>query len=133
MAINFSSREHTRKFDPNDISCCRIECICACTGLLFFLPLISFPDSRFGRYWANQGLLILFAEIVGLLVWALISFILGLLALIPLIGVVFNVIKILLGIAELSIFLFFIIRACIFAGKRRAVDLPLIGYLRFIK
>lgn len=133
MAVDFSAREYTRKFHPDDRRSCRVECVCACSGLLFFLPLVSAPDSRFGRYWANQGLLMLLSEIVGLLVWALISFTMGLLALIPFVGIIFTAIKIILGIAELSIFLFFIIRACTFAGKGRAVDFPIIGYLRLIK
>ena len=133
MAIDFSAKEYTKKFHPDDTRCCRVECVCACSGLLFFLPLISVPDSRFGKYWANQGLLVLISEIVGLLLWALVSFILGLFALIPFIGIVFNILKIVVGIALILILGFFIVRACSFAAKGRAVDLPVIGYLRFIK
>ena len=89
MAVNFTSREYTKKFHPDDTRSCRVECICACSGILFFLPLISFPESRFGRYWANQGLLILLAELVGLLIWGLIAQILSLLSLIFLFAVFF--------------------------------------------
>ena len=133
MAINLTSREHTRKFHPDDRRCCRIECVCACSGILFFLPLISVPESRFGKYWANQGLLILLLELAGLLVWGLISQILALLCLIPLIGIVFFISKIAIGIAILLTICFFAIRAGIFAAKRRAVDLPFIGFFRFIR
>ena len=133
MALNFTSREYTKKFHPDDARCCRVECICACSGILFFLPLISFPDSRFGRYWANQGLLILLAELAGLIAWGLIAQILSLLSLIPVIGVLFFILKILVGIAILLVIGFFAVRAGSFAAKKRAVDLPFIGHLRFIK
>lgn len=133
MAFSFVSREYTKKFHPDDRRCCRIECVCACSGILFFLPLVSVPESRFGRYWANQGLLILLIEIVALLAWGLSSWILGLLALIPIIGLIFTVIKVAVRILISIAVLFFAIRSGIFAGKRRAVDIPFIGYLRFIK
>lgn len=44
--------------------------------LIFFLPLISCPDSRFARFHANQGLLLLIFGVGG-------SFVLGL---IPILG-----------------------------------------------
>jgi uncharacterized membrane protein len=133
MAINFSSKEYTKRFHPDDARCCRVECVCACSGILFFLPLISFPESRFGRYWANQGLLILLAELTALMIGGVISWMLDLLALIPLIGIVFTILKIAVAIAFFLVIFIFAIRAGRFAAKGRAVDLPIIGYLRFIK
>jgi uncharacterized membrane protein len=110
-----------------------VECICACTGLLFFLPLVSAPDSRYGRYWANQGLLILFTELVALLIWALTSWILGLLAMIPFIGIVFRFLRIAAAVILFLASLILPIRSIVCVSQKRAVDIPVIGYLRFIK
>lgn len=133
MAIDLRAREYTKKFHPDDRACCKVECICACTGLLFFLPLVSAPDSRYGRYWANQGLLILFTELVALLVWALTSWILGLLAMIPFIGVVFRFLRIAAAVILFLASLILPIRSIVCVSQKRAVDVPVIGYLRFIK
>ena len=64
MRIDLSGKEYTKKYHPMDVKSCKIESVCACTGILFFLPLVSAPNSRYGRYWANQGLLVLFFEIL---------------------------------------------------------------------
>lgn len=41
--------------------------------IIFFLPLIVCPDSKYGRYHANQGLLVLIASIAGGIVLAILS------------------------------------------------------------
>ena len=133
MALNLRSREYTKKFHPSDVASCRIECMCACTGILFFLPLVSAPDSKYGRYWANQGVLILLTEIAALLLGALISWILGLLAMIPFIGIVFDILTVIVCIALFLASLILPIRSIVCVSQRRAVDVPVIGYLRFIK
>lgn len=43
--------------------------------LLFFLPLIVCPESKFGRYHANQGLLLLIVSVVGSVVFSLVPFV----------------------------------------------------------
>ncbi len=43
---------------------------------LFFLPLVSCPDSKYGRFHANQGLLLLLAFIAAIIVDTIISAIL---------------------------------------------------------
>ncbi len=133
MRFQFKPKEHTKRFDPDDRRCCKIECVCACTGLLFFLPLVSVPTSKFGRYWANQGLIILLCEIIMLTVGFFLSWILGLLALIPFIGILFNIVKVIAFIALGLATLFLIVLQGSFAARGRALDLPLIGFLRFIK
>ncbi len=133
MRFNAQGKEHTRRFHPDDRRCCKIECVCACTGILFFLPLVSVPGSKFGRFWANQGLIMLFLEIAMLLLGFIVSWVLGLLALIPFIGIVFSIIKvvflIVLGLAALLV----IVLQGSFAARGRATDMPYIGTLRFIK
>lgn len=133
MAFNLKRKDHTRRYHPDDRRCCKIECICACTGLLFFLPLVSAPGSKFGRYWANQGLIMLFIEFLMLIVGFILSWFFGLLALIPFIGIVFDIVRIaallILGLTAL----FIIVLQGSFAARGRAVDMPIVGGLRFFK
>ena len=133
MQIRFHGREYTKRYHPDDISSCRTECICACTGLLFFLPLVSHPNSRFGRYWANQGFLVLLTELAALLVWLILGGILGLLAAIPLIGVLFGMARALAAVALCLALAVFIFLPMSFAARGRAKDIPFIGFMRFIK
>jgi uncharacterized Tic20 family protein len=97
------------------------------------LPLVSVPGSKFGRYWANQGLIMLLCELMMLILGFVISWILGLLALIPFIGIVFTVIKVIAFVALGLVALFLIVLQGSFAARGRAIDLPFIGHLRFIK
>ena len=43
--------------------------------ILFFLPLVACPESRFGRFHANQGLILLLVSIVGGIVLGIIPII----------------------------------------------------------
>lgn len=133
MGLNLKTREYTKRFHPDDIRSCRVECVCACTGVLFFLPLVSMPDSKYGKYWANQGLLILLLQLLSLLVGFAVGALLGLCAMIPFVGIVFNIIKGAVIAALAVINLFVIVLAASFALRSRARDLPVIGHLRLIK
>ena len=133
MAFRFRGREYTARFHPFDIRSCRMECACACTGLLFFLPLVSAPDSRFGRYWANQGLIILLIQLLLLLLWLIVGGVLWLLSLIPFIGVIFSILRIAAGILLTSVALFYVVYAMTFAAKGRAKDVPFFGQMRILK
>ncbi|NLB52173.1 MAG: hypothetical protein GX808_04455 [Syntrophomonadaceae bacterium] len=84
--------------------------------ILFFLPLLTCPDSQFGRFHANQGLLLLILGFAG-------SFILGI---IPIIG------WLLLPIFAIGVFVLAIMGLINgFGGKVK--ELPLIGKYRIIK
>ena len=131
MTLRFQGREYTARFYEEDIASCRTECAFACTGVFFFLPLISAPDSRFGRYWANQGLIILLIEVAALVAWLIVGGLLGLLGTIPAIGILFRVLRILFGIALIAAALFYVALPMSFAVRGRAKDVPYFGFLRF--
>ena len=61
-------------FDKEDVE--KNKVMAGLAYIIFFLPLIACPDSAFGRFHANQGLLLFIFGVVG-------SFLLGL---IPIIG-----------------------------------------------
>lgn len=84
--------------------------------IIFFLPLLVCPDSQFGRFHANQGLLLLLLGFVG-------SFILSI---IPIIG---WILLPFFGIGVLVLVVMGLING--FNGKVK--ELPLIGHFRLIK
>ena len=57
-------------FDQNDIeqnkTVVLLTAILQCIGLgiLFFLPLVACKDSEYGKFYANQGLLLLIASVI---------------------------------------------------------------------
>jgi uncharacterized membrane protein len=101
-------------FTAEDIA--KNKVISALAYLIFFLPLIVCPDSPFGRFHANQGLLLLIAGIGGSVI----------LAVIPIISLI------LLPFFSLAVFIFAVIGLTgALSGKAR--DLPLIGRYRLLK
>lgn len=106
--------ESDEVFDPADIE--KNKTIAGLAYLLFFLPLIACPDSKFGRFHANQALLLVLLSIAGNIIFQIIPFIN--LILVPLFGIAMFVLFILGLINGLN-------------GK--AKELPIIGKYRIIK
>jgi uncharacterized membrane protein len=101
-------------FDKDDIE--KNKVMAGLAYIIFFLPLIACPESKFGRFHANQGLLLLILGVAG-------SFILGA---IPIIGWIL--------LPVLSIFVFIIgIMGLVNGLNGKAKELPLIGKFRIIK
>lgn len=101
-------------FEKDDIE--KNKVIAGLAYLIFFLPLIACPESQFGKFHANQGLLLLILGVAG-------SFILGL---IPIVGWIL--------LPLLSIFVFVVgIMGLVNGLNGKAKELPLIGKFRIIK
>jgi uncharacterized membrane protein len=104
----------TPVFDEADIQ--KNKTMAGLAYILFFLPLIACPDSKFGRFHANQGLLLLILGFAGGII----------LSIIPIIGWIllplFYILVLILGIMGL-------ING--FGGKAKA--LPVIGKFRLLK
>jgi len=109
-----NNQENTTLFTKEDIE--KNKVISALAYFIFFLPLIVCNDSLFGKFHANQGLLLFITCAVGNIV----------LALIPFIG------WILLPLFSLAIFILGII-GLINALNGKAEELPVIGKYRIIK
>ena len=88
-------------------------------GILFFLPLVVCPDSHFGKYHANQGLILFIAGVV-VNIAARVS------RIIPLIG------EIVISACNLLLFVFMIL-GIINALNGREEPLPIIGSYTIIK
>ena len=132
-AYGFMGEDHTAEFDPNDIAANKVYGILAVFGILFFIPLVATKESKYGRYWANQGLLILLASVACSIVVRLLSFIFSLFGIIPIAGVIFGIIGgligFVIGVIPLVLFIFGLVAAC----QGQAKDIPVIGKIRIIK
>lgn len=101
-------------FTTEDIE--KNKVVSALAYILFFLPFVVCPDSAFGKFHANQGLLLLIVGVVG-------SVILGI---IPIIGwmmlPIFSLVILIMGILGL-----------VGALNGKAKGLPIIGKYKIIK
>lgn len=87
--------------------------------ILFFLPLVVCPDSKFGRYHANQGLVLLLTTIVANVIGVILS-------LIPVVG---WILQLVLNVAMVVLMILGIVNAC--NGETK--PLPIIGKFTLIK
>ncbi len=131
--FRFDGKEYTKRFEEDERRAYIGECLCAATGLLFFVPLVSAPDSEYGKFWANQGLITLIIEALCLVVGLLTKLICWLLSLIPVIGFAFDILHVIIVIALWLVAIFYVVYGIYFVAKRRAKNLPFFGYMRFIK
>lgn len=102
--------------DPADAEQNKVVCALAYIWILFFLPLVVCPKSPFGRFHANQGLVLFVMSTIGT----------SILRLIPLIGkalaAVFGVLMVILAIMGI-----------INALSGKAQELPGVGSIRWIR
>jgi len=110
--------ESTNVFTPEDIE--KNKVIAALAYLVFFIPLLAAPESKFGRYHANQGLVLNIAEII-LSVFSSIF-----LYSIPFIG---WAISLVLNLAML----FLVISGFMNAYNGKATPLPVVGGITILK
>ena len=91
-------------------------------SLLVLIPIFAAPKSRFARFHANQGLILLILEVVVSVVFFILGFITGLLG-IGFISIFLGIIHWLLNIAILALSILGIVNA----AQGKAKPLPLIG------
>ena len=119
--------DSTDEFDKKDIEDNKVMAILSYIGILFLIPLIAAPNSKFARYHTNQGLVLFIADII---VGAAVSIIGTILAFIPIIGwIVATLVSLVAGIAILAL----IIVGIINAANGKAKELPVIGKFRILK
>lgn len=111
--MNFNDR--TNSFDKADIEKNKAISAISYFGILFFLPLVVCPTSAFGKFHANQALLILILGVVSAIA-----------GVIPFIG---GIIAWILDIAIFIAFLFGLINTL----NGKAIELPFIGGIQIIK
>ncbi|MDF2537255.1 MAG: putative rane protein [Herbinix sp.] len=73
MNNNMMGRNAAETFEPADIE--KNKTMAGLGIIIFFLPLIACPESKFGRFYANQGLLLFILGVGGSIILSLIPFI----------------------------------------------------------
>lgn len=109
-------------FDQEDIEKNKTIAALSRLGILFFLPMVSCPDSEFAKFHANQGLLLL----IVIFACGVAATILGFIPFIRFLsGIVY-------GLASL-VFLALAILGIMSALKGEAKELPIIGHIQILK
>ena len=112
--MNNSMGTTTENYDQADIE--KNKTIAGLAYIIFFLPLLACPDSRYARFHANQALILFIASVGGSII----------LSLIPFIG------WMLLPFYSIAIFIFVVLGLVNGIGGK-AKELPLIGKFRLLK
>lgn len=71
--MNETTNAQNQIFSPEDIE--KNKVIAFLAYIIFFIPLIAAPDSKFARYHANQGLVLLIFSVALYVVGTITSFI----------------------------------------------------------
>ncbi len=107
--------DSTNQFDPSDIAENKLLAAVAGIPLLFWVPLVACGNSAFGKFYANQGLILTILSVVCGVIG-------GILGMIPIVGAIVGAA---LGLVCLAILLLLVISAA--TGKAR--EIPIIGGL----
>lgn len=121
MVYNFMGNDHSNEFDTQDIADNRVFAILAYIPILFWLPLACCNQSKFGRFHANQGLLLLITGVVLGIASAVISLILGWIPVLG--GIICGLVNLAVWAAEVGLLIYGMVNA----GQGKAKELPGIG------
>jgi uncharacterized membrane protein len=120
-----NSAEAEELFDDEDIK--QNKTMAGLAYILFFLPLIVCKDSRFGRFHANQGLLLLLLSVAGYIVISVLTTVLATITwrLFGFISLLYS----LYGLFILAVAIYGLVNGI----NGKAKELPIIGKYRIIK
>ena len=114
--------DHTAEYDPADIQQNKAMGIIAYLSWLVLVPILAAPNSKFARFHANNGIVLAIVEIG-------VAVILGILSIIPYIGLLFLVVMSLIQVCCLVLTILGIINA----ANGQCKDLPLISMIKILK
>jgi uncharacterized membrane protein len=119
-----NTADYTGQYHPQDIADNKIYAILSYFGFLFFIPLVAAPQSRYGRFHANQGLLLFILEVAVGIVTGIIG------AIIPWqLYWLQSIISLVFWVPEAVLFIIGLMNAI----NGKAKELPIIGKYRIIK
>lgn len=124
----FAIVDRTAEFDSSDIEKNKVMGILSYLSILVLVPIFAAKDSKFARFHANQGLVLFILEIILGVVGAVI----GVFEKIPLLGLVFTIANIFVGLIDFGVLVLAVI-GIIFAAQGKAKSLPLIGSIKLLK
>jgi uncharacterized membrane protein len=117
--------EPLETFDPEDIE--KNKTIAGLAYFIFFLPLVACPDSRFGKFHANQALVLLLFCFGASIAIMILSVVLGF---IPFVG--WAIVGI-LWLAFCLLAMVLVVIGLLNGLNGNAKELPVIGQLRLLK
>ena len=123
MDTNQLLQDKSDMFAPEDMAANKGMGVIASFPILFWIPLVAKPDSAYGKFCANQGLILLIFDIVAAIVIAILAKVLGYIPAIG--GILAGLLRAAMSLAELGGWLLLFISAL--QGKART--LPFIGEL----
>ena len=126
--MKFSLIDRTAEFDPKDIADAKGVSGLSYLWVLFFLPLVAKPTSKFGRFHANQGLLVLIAQMLANIVIFLLRNVLGWIPF-SLFGLLGSILSVVFNILFIGVVIFWLVTAL--TGK--AYELPFVGGIQILK
>ena len=109
----------TADFDPADIEANKVLSLLSYLGILWLIPLLAAPNSRFAKFHTNQGLILWIAKLI-------VGVVTPVLALIPILGWIALLV---IGIITLALMIVGIVNAV----QGRAKQLPIIGKFTLLK
>ena len=116
----------TDQFDPADIQQNKVMAVLSYIGILVLVPILGAKDSKFARYHANQGLLLLIASAAYNIALRIVNAILYAISWrLAFIGTILSAVSI-------AFFVLMII-GIVNAANGRAKELPVIGKYRLLK
>ena len=121
-----NTKDETDQFDPNDVQQNKVMAILAYLSWLVLIPIFAAKDSKFARFHANQGLVLLIASaIFGVVRWILSEILFAISWRLYFVTIIIS----LLGLVFLALAIIGIVNAA--TGK--AKELPVIGKIRILK
>ncbi len=116
----------TASYDKNELKENKVIFALSYLWFLFFLPLVACPDSKAGKFHANQGFLVF---MTGALISVVCTIIGACFSIIPFGHIITTIVSSVLGLANLILVIIGIVNAL----NERVVELPVIGKIRIIK
>lgn len=117
-----NTKDTTAEFDQADIENNKVMGILAYISFLVLVPILGAKESKFARFHANQGLVLLIASVAA-------GIIIGTLGWLPLIGWTFDIIGVVIEIITVVLMVLGIVNA----AQGKAKELPVIGSIKILK
>lgn len=125
IKTNETPDDFTNEFEAEDIQENKGMALLSYIYILFLIPMLAAPNSKFAKFHVNQGIILFILNIIINIAISVVSFIFGLIPFIGWIGHLFNILRVfpvilmIIGIVNTS------------SGK--AKELPIIGKYRLFK
>ncbi len=129
-----NTKDSTAEFDAADIENNKIMSLFSYIGILFLVPLLACPNSKYARFHTNQGIILCIASVAISIVVGILTGIATVLGMVvaPL-GVILGLLFGLVGFAGSVVVFVLMIIGIINAVQGKAKELPVIGKIRILK